>query len=121
MYQRYLTQVECDAIIAGYMDDRPPHCNPTTLHEPKSCAFCDGYYQRNPGKVPQTFSSPEANGWGGNVAPIVDDARAAEEDAAWKRALRPWDEMVARSQAVPKPTRWQRLRRRLHRSQQPYA
>ncbi len=88
MYRQFISEAERDRIINEYSDrNTPPHCNDQMFHEPGVCAFCDGYYRLNPDFVPTSYVTPEANGWGGNQAPIVDDAKAAEEDAEWQKAL----------------------------------
>lgn len=90
MYRQFISQAERQRIIDGYDDDRPPHCNDKMFHKPDVCAFCDGYYKRNGSELPRGafYVFEEANGWGGNQAPTVDDAKAAEEDAQWQRI---WD------------------------------
>ena len=88
MYRSYLTQDEYDEIVCDYDDPKtPPHCNSETFHEPGVCAFCDGYYVANPRFIPAVYATPEANGWGGNMAPKVDDQKAIEEERAWSMAL----------------------------------
>lgn len=93
MYRQYLTQDEHDEIVEGYKDPTTrPHCNSETFHKPGVCAFCDGYYKRNPGFTPAAYATPEANGWGGNMAPMVNDLLADEETMIMTLAL---DEMRA--------------------------
>ena len=87
-YRRYITQAERDRIVADATPGVSPHCNAETLHEPETCAFCDGFYAAG-GTHPSEYSTPGANGWGGNQAPIVDDEKAAAEQAAWDEAMRP--------------------------------
>lgn len=47
-----------------------PHCNSTTIHGPGACYYCDRFphLQRARAESGQPFSSPQANGWSGNVA-----------------------------------------------------
>lgn len=81
-YQKYITQEKYDEIVNGYEGCSPdtfPHCNQTTFHEPGVCAYCDGYFKRHPGFIPASYAPLEANGWGGNKAPIVDNVLAYEE------------------------------------------
>src|SRR5437868_3256017 len=96
MYRQFISQAERDRIVNEYSDrDTPPHCNDRMFHRSGICAFCDGYYKANGvagdslAALPRGafFVEPEANGWGGNQAPTVDDIGAAEEDAIWDRAL----------------------------------
>lgn len=87
-YKKYLSQNEYDHIVSQDYTDDPdtfPHCNTTMFHEPGVCAFCDGYFRRHPDFHPVNYVTREANGWGGNQAPIVDDALAAREEAEWKQ------------------------------------
>lgn len=85
MYRHFITQAEYEDIVATTTGDRPPHCNQTMFHEPGVCAFCDGFYRANPNFVPESYVTPEANGWGGNQAPVVNDVEAAREEQAYKR------------------------------------
>jgi hypothetical protein len=88
MYRQFLSRADYDEIVADYGRygaDTMPHCNVTMFHEPGICAFCDGYYRLNPNFKPTAYVTREANGWGGNQAPIVDDAKAMEEQSAWDR------------------------------------
>jgi hypothetical protein len=88
MYRTFISEAERKRIIDEYSDPKtPPHCDDRMFHEPGICAFCDGYYHQNPAFKPASYVTPEANGWGGNQAPIVNDEKAAEEDAAWNKAL----------------------------------
>lgn len=86
LYQNYMTQAEYQEIANGKYSspDSYPHCNIETFHEPGTCAYCDGHYLKHPGFTPPTYATREANGWGGNRAPIVDDVKAALEDRDWK-------------------------------------
>jgi hypothetical protein len=91
-YRAYISKAKYDEIVNSYGErygdmNTPPHCNSSTFHAPTTCAFCDGYYRVHPGFRPAQYATREANGWGGNVAPIVDDAKAAAEDAAWQRVF----------------------------------
>lgn len=47
-----------------------PHCNSETLHAPGDCYYCDQYPTRQAARAASgsSFSTPEANGWSGNVA-----------------------------------------------------
>ena len=94
MYRQYLSKEEYDDIVHSDRDDPdiPPHCDPTMFHEPGICAFCDGYFRRHPSFKPATYVTPEANGWGGNQAPIVDDTKASEEQAQWDQWV---EEMIS--------------------------
>jgi hypothetical protein len=90
MYRQFISEAERQKIIAEYGKygkDTPPHCNDKMFHEPGVCAYCDGFYKLNPGFTPPSYVTPEAYGWGGNAAPIVDDDAAAEEDEMWRKAL----------------------------------
>ncbi len=86
-YRQYMTQQEYDRIVNSCKGEVPPHCNQTMFHEPSVCAYCDGYYRANPGFVPESYVGPEANGWGGNQAPIVNDKMAVEEQLWWDKSL----------------------------------
>jgi hypothetical protein len=86
MYREFISETDRDEIIANYGrygTNTPPHCNETMFHKPGTCAFCDGYYGLNPDFKPASYVSREANGWGGNMAPIVDDKKAATERSTW--------------------------------------
>lgn len=85
MYRQYMSQEKYDDIVNSdrVEPDIFPHCNQTMFHEPGVCAFCDGYFRRHPRFVPESYVTPEANGWGGNKAPIIDDEKAAQEQAEW--------------------------------------
>ncbi len=87
MYRQFISQADYDEIANGkYSDpDSYPHCNSETFHEPGTCPFCDGHYKSHPHFRPDVYAPREANGWGGNMAPILDDAKAAEEQAQWDR------------------------------------
>jgi len=88
-YQEYISREEYDRIANDdTLGDETtfPHCNTETWHEPGVCAFCDNHYRRF-GTRPGPYATPEANGWGGNMAPIVDDVKAAEEQAAFDAAM----------------------------------
>lgn len=90
LYRQYYTQKEWDQIIDeyGYGDpDIFPHCNQNTFHQPGTCPYCDGYYKQHPGFKPTQYETPEANGWGGNMAPILDDDLANQETAEWHKFL----------------------------------
>jgi hypothetical protein len=90
MYREYYSQKEWDEIAHGKYGgkDTFPHCNQTFFHAPGICPFCDGYYYRNPGFVPSTYVEPEANGWGGNQAPKLDDEKARQEQEEWDEYMR---------------------------------
>lgn len=47
-----------------------PHCNSEKLHAPGVCEYCDRYPSRQAARAASgsSFSTPEANGWYGNVA-----------------------------------------------------
>lgn len=87
MYRQYITHEEYDEIVnEDYGDeDTYPHCSTTCWHEPGVCAFCDGYYRRYTEFVPTQYTAREANGWGGNVAPEVDDEKAEAEQLAYRQ------------------------------------
>ena len=98
MYKNFISRAEYDRIVQSYPEaygSRSPHCDPSVRHRPSHCAFCDGFYLANPeerevmatfiGITGEDWTPDIANGWGGNVAPVVDDDKAAEEDAAWMR------------------------------------
>lgn len=95
MYRQYMTQEQYGRIVAEGRQkyprgsDTPPHCNPDVVHAPGVCAYCDGQPWRQEiraaGGTP--FTPAPSNGWGGNAAPIVDDAKAAEEQQAWESAF----------------------------------
>lgn len=89
MYRHYMTQAEYDEIANGKYSDEDtfPHCNQSTFHRPQTCAYCDGYYKSHPAFTPETYAAAEANGWGGNMAPIVDDEEAAKEEAVWTKMM----------------------------------
>ena len=84
MYREFYSQEEWDRIVAADREEGMfPHCNQETFHVPGTCPFCDGYYRRNPDFVPASCEAAISNGWGGNMAPKLDDMRAAEEKAEW--------------------------------------
>ena len=86
MYRQFISQADYDRIVNNDHVDDPdifPHCNTETFHEPGTCPYCDSYFRRHPGFTPAVYATREANGWGGNQAPILDDVKAAEEQQAW--------------------------------------
>lgn len=92
MYRQFISQEEYDEIVNEYIySDNFPHCNQTMFHSPGVCAFCDGYYKGHPGFMPPVYEFADANGWGGNMAPIIDDVKAAEEQVAIKKF---WDDLT---------------------------
>lgn len=89
MYRRFISQADYDEIVQTYKDsDTPPHCNQNVFHDPGLCAYCDSYYKAHPSFQPPEYEFADANGWGGNMAPIVDDKLAAEEQAAWDQEMK---------------------------------
>jgi hypothetical protein len=89
-YRGYMSKKEYDEIVNSDRSDPDifPHCDQTVFHEPGICAYCDGYYRRHPGFNPPAYVAAEANGWGGNQAPVIDDDKAAEEQAEWDEYMR---------------------------------
>lgn len=85
MYRQFMSRADYARIVNEDFDAFP-HCNTTTFHSPNVCAYCDSYYRQHPEFRPAEYADSAANGWGGNMAPIVDDERAAEEQAAWEEA-----------------------------------
>lgn len=57
----------------GIIEGQPyefPHCNSETLHAPGTCYYCDFFPSRQAVRAASgsSFSTPEANGWSGNIA-----------------------------------------------------
>ncbi len=86
MYRQFISEADYVEIVnTDFGADSMPHCNPTMFHVAGTCPYCDNHYRVHPDFKPTSYVTREANGWGGNQAPIVDDAKAAEEKSAWDR------------------------------------
>lgn len=92
MYSQYVSQEEYEKIVNTDYGDTFPHCNTTTFHSPGICPYCDSYYRQHPDFHPVAYATPEANGWGGNIAPIVDDQKALEEKGVIRKF---WERMTS--------------------------
>lgn len=92
MYRQYYTQAEWDDIVNdnSRKEHSFPHCNTDIFHEPGACPFCDNHYRRWPSIKPIKYTNVnwQTSEWGGNSAPILDEAKAVAEKTQWELAMR---------------------------------